>query len=115
MLRSVLVGSAKWWKIACDLSLLVKARLCLLVLLTTLVGFLMGRRDVLFPYRILIITLVGTALSAGGAAALNQWWERDWDACMERTRNRPLPGGRLHPYDALTGGVLCSVTGILIL
>ncbi|ALJ56236.1 Protoheme IX farnesyltransferase [Candidatus Xiphinematobacter sp. Idaho Grape] len=115
MLRSVLIGSVKWWEIACDLNLLVKTRLCLLVLHTTLVGFLMGRRDVLFSYRTLFITLVGTALSAGGATALNQWLEQDWDACMERTRNRPLPGGRFCPSGALTGGILSSLTGIFIL
>ncbi|QQY09831.1 MAG: protoheme IX farnesyltransferase [Candidatus Xiphinematobacter sp.] len=115
MLQSSLIGLAKWRELAYDFSLLVKTRLCLLVLLTTLVGFLMGRHDVALPYRTLLITLVGTALSAGGVAALNQWWEREWDACMERTRNRPLPGGRFHPSGVLAGGILFSLAGIVIL
>lgn len=105
-----------WWNFTSDFSLLVKARLSLLVSLTTLAGFLIGRRcDVSFPYGTLIATLVGTTLSAGGASALNQWWEREWDACMERTRNRPLPGKRLHPFEVLVGGSLFSIAGITIL
>src|SRR6185437_1033297 len=115
MLRSVFVSSARWRHLACDFSSLVRVRLCLLVLLTTLVGFLMGRRAVVFTYSTLVVTLVGTALSASGAAALNQWWEREWDGCMERTRNRPLPGGRLHPSDVLIGGILFSLAGIVVL
>jgi len=97
-----------------DIMTLVKARLSLLVLITTLVGFLLGWRGPL-DWVLLMATLTGTALCAGGAAALNQWWERDLDANMKRTRNRPLPARRMQPVDALLFGVLFSATGIAIL
>ncbi len=97
-----------------DVMTLVKARLSLLVLITTLVGFLIGWRGPL-DWILLTATLVGTALCAGGAAALNQWWERDLDARMKRTRNRPLPSRRLQPVDALLCGVVFSLSGLAIL
>ena len=93
---------------------LVKARLSLLVLLTTLVGFLIAWRGPI-PWVLLTATLLGTALCAGGAAALNQWMERDIDARMKRTRERPLPAGRMSPRDALLFGLLFSLAGIAIL
>jgi len=97
-----------------DVMELVKARLSLLVLITTLVGFLLGWRGSM-NWVLLLATLIGTALCAGGAAALNQWWERDVDARMRRTRNRPLPGRRMQPVDALLFGLFFSLAGIVIL
>ncbi|PAZ02611.1 MAG: protoheme IX farnesyltransferase [Spartobacteria bacterium AMD-G5] len=97
-----------------DVMELVKARLSLLVLLTTLVGFLIAWRGPM-DWVLLTATLLGTALCAGGAAALNQWMERDIDARMKRTRERPLPSGRMSPRDALLFGLLFSLTGIAIL
>jgi protoheme IX farnesyltransferase len=96
-----------------DLLELVKARLSLLVLATTLFGYLWGLKQ--FSWIALTATLVGTAFSAGGAAALNQWWERDIDALMRRTRTRPLPAGRMLPADALRFGIFFSVFGIACL
>ena len=97
-----------------DLGELSKARLSLLVLLTTLVGFLLGWRGPM-DYTILSATLLGTALSAAGASALNQWIERDLDALMRRTADRPLPAGRMHPSDALMFGLLCCGSGVALL
>jgi len=97
-----------------DLMELSKARLSFLVLLTTLVGFLLGW-DGPMDYKILCATLLGTALSAAGASALNQWLERDLDLLMPRTSDRPLPAGRMHPADALMFGLLCCGSGVLIL
>src|SRR5438046_1229865 len=77
-----------------DLAELVKARLTLLVLLTTAVGFYLGSESRI-DYRALFHTVFGTAAAAGGAAALNQWWERRADALMHRTKSRPLPAGRV--------------------
>ena len=76
-----------------DVSELCKARITLMVLVTTLVGFLFGWHgpvDLLYLFH----TLAGTALAASGAAALNQVFEVELDARMRRTRNRPLPGRR---------------------
>ena len=69
---------------------LFKARLTSLVLLTTLVGFYVGCRGPV-DYALVCHLLLGTALVAGGAAALNQWLERDYDARMRRTQDRPCP------------------------
>ena len=97
-----------------DLSELSKARLSFLVLMTTLVGFLLGWRGQM-DYTLLVATLLGTALSAAGASALNQWLERDLDALMPRTADRPLPARRMHPSDALLFGMLCCGSGLAIL
>src|SRR5262244_46309 len=75
---------------------LFKARLTFLVLLTTLVGFYLGSNGPV-DYLLMIHTVLGTALVASGASALNQLWERKYDACMRRTQDRPLPSGRLQP------------------
>ena len=97
-----------------DFAELVKARLTLLVLLTTAVGYYLGASGPInFPG--LFHAVFGTALAAAGAAALNQWWERRLDALMHRTRSRPIPAGRMSPRDALILGCLLSVAGIVYL
>jgi protoheme IX farnesyltransferase len=113
-MKTAALPDARTESFASDLSELVKARLSLLVLLTTLVGFLAGWQGPM-NYVLLTATLVGTALCAGGAAALNQWWERDFDALMKRTGSRPLPSRRMHPGDALLFGVLFSTSGLAVL
>ena len=93
------------------LSQLVKLRLTMLVLLTAMVGFYAGSPGRL-NFLLLCHTLLGTALLASGASALNQWIERDLDALMKRTQDRPLPSGRLQPRTVLVFGLVCSVLGI---
>src|SRR5258708_7476731 len=82
------------------LSELFKTRLTTLVLLTTLVGFYLGSRGSI-SYGLMFSTILGTALLASGASALNQLLEREHDAKMRRTQDRPLPSGRLTPEAAL--------------
>src|SRR5438046_8757762 len=77
-----------------DFSQLIKTRLSFLVLVTTGVGFYVGTRGPVDLVRLFNV-LVGAALAAAGASALNQWWERDLDALMSPTGMRPVPGGRL--------------------
>ncbi len=96
------------------LSELIKARLTFLVLLTTLVGFYVGYKGAL-DYALLFHTILGTALVAGGAAALNQLLEREHDAKMHRTEDRPLPSGRLRPETVLILGGLCAGVGMIYL
>ncbi len=93
---------------------LVKARLTFLVLLTTLVGFYLGYQGSI-DFLLMFHTIVGTALVAGGASALNQLIERDHDRKMRRTENRPLPSGRLRAETVLIFGTLCSAVGVLYL
>ena len=93
---------------------LVKARLTFLVLLTTLVGFYVGSAgSVGLP--LMFATLLGTALLACGAAALNQLAEREYDARMRRTETRPLPAGKLQPETVLVFGAGCSIAGLIYL
>src|SRR5256884_4803556 len=97
-----------------DLAELVKARLTLLVLVTTAVGFYLGAEPPI-DYKALFQTVVGTAAAAAGAAALNQWWERRADALMRRTKTRPIPAGRMAPLPALVLGATLSVFGVVYL
>jgi protoheme IX farnesyltransferase len=97
-----------------DLVELVKARLTLLVLLTTAVGFYLGAEGPV-DFGALLHTVFGTAAAAAGAAALNQWWERNLDALMQRTRSRPVPAGRMRPRDAVILGSALSIFGVAYL
>jgi protoheme IX farnesyltransferase len=97
-----------------DYVMLAKPRLNCLVVLTSLAGYYLGAADGV-NFMTLVNTVVGTALVAGGAAALNQLSERDTDALMQRTRIRPLPDGRLQPRDALWFGVVLVGAGVALL
>jgi protoheme IX farnesyltransferase len=93
---------------------LVKARLNLLVLITTAVGFYLGSES--GPqWGLFLSTLVGTGTVAAAAAMLNQWMERDMDARMARTQDRPLPAGRVRAETVLVTGTLGAVAGLLFL
>jgi protoheme IX farnesyltransferase len=98
-------------RLGSDFAELVKARLTLLVLLTTAVGFYLGSAGTVH-YPALFHVVFGTALAAAGAAALNQWWERRLDALMQRTKTRPIPAGRMLPRDALLVGSLLAIAGV---
>jgi len=97
-----------------DLVELVKARLTLLVLLTTAVGFYLGAEGPI-NFGALLHTVFGTASAAAGAAALNQWWECNLDALMQRTRSRPVPAGRMRPRDVVILGAALSIFGVAYL
>jgi protoheme IX farnesyltransferase len=103
------VAATGWLSTYADL---VKARLTMLVLMTTMVGFYLGCRGPV-NYLLLLHTLTGTGLVAAGAAALNQLLEREHDAKMRRTRNRPLPSGRLQPATVMIFGGVCACAGLL--
>lgn len=90
---------------------LVKARLTALVLVTTLAGYWVARPGIA-DWLMALHVLLGTGLVASGAAALNEWWERDLDRLMERTARRPLPSGELEPSWALVLGLGLSLLGI---
>ena len=97
-----------------DVAELVKARLTLLVVLTTAVGYYLGATDPV-NYAAFFHVVFGTALAAAGAAALNQWWERRLDALMLRTKARPIPAGRMRPRDALIIGSIFAIAGLVYL
>ena len=97
---------------AADFVTLTKPRLNLLVLVTTLGGLYLASPAGV-PTALLVHTLLGTALVAGGAAALNQVWERETDRLMRRTSTRPLPQGRLGINEGTWFGVLLSSAGLI--
>lgn len=90
---------------------LTKPRMNFLVVVTTVVGFYMASVTVT-NWLLLFNTIFGTALTAAAAAVLNQLIERRIDALMPRTRNRPLPAGRVSPTEAAIYGVSLGVIGV---
>jgi protoheme IX farnesyltransferase len=99
---------------AADYLTLTKPRLNLLVMMTTLAGLYLAAPDGV-PLRLLVSTIVGTALVAGGAAALNQAWERHTDRLMRRTSRRPVAAGRMRVAEGMWFGVVASTIGLVAL
>jgi protoheme IX farnesyltransferase len=86
-----------------------------LLLITTVTTMVVAGGWAAFAPALLVYTLLGGALAAGAANAINCYWDRDVDAVMRRTRGRPLPAGRVEPRQALAFGVVLSVLAVLIL
>ena len=97
-----------------DFVALAKPRLNLLVVGSSLVGYVMAGGEISDAARV-IYTVAGTALVAGGAAAFNQVIERKPDSLMQRTRLRPLPDGRLQARESLVFATLMSIAGLAVL
>lgn len=93
---------------------LIRLRVAVLVLFTVGAGALLAGGSAVSLWLVLHAVL-GTALVASGASALNQWMERESDAWMARTANRPLPGGRLAPAEVLTFGLILALAGFAYL
>jgi len=91
---------------------LTKPRLSLLSVFTVLVGYMAahGERDIRLAWLV-----AGTILAAGGVAALNQWMERDTDALMKRTADRPIPTGKVPDGSAFVLGTLMCITSLFLL
>lgn len=97
-----------------DYVALTKPRIAVLVLFTVGTGALLAG-GLAVSFLTVLNAVLGTALVAGGASALNQFLERHTDARMPRTENRPLPAGRLQPAEVLVFGLLLGVAGVLYL
>lgn len=91
-----------------------KLRIVTMVLVMTATGYFLAVGS-LTPWPLFIFTLIGTGLSSAGAAALNNYIERDVDLLMHRTQMRPLPQKVLTPAEALTFGILLSLSGVGLL
>ena len=98
---------------AADYLALTKPRLNSLVIVTAAIGYYLGSRDT-SNVKSLVETVAGVALVAGGAAGLNQLYERDTDGLMRRTRMRPLAAHRITPGDALIFSSALAAAGLLI-
>lgn len=111
------VQSTTWPSVASrlrDYAMLAKFQLNLFVLATVAGGYALGSHGSV-QWLGMVCTLLGAGLTAFGAAAWNQFLERDLDARMQRTRNRPLPAGRIRPGQALVVGSLWAMVGIGLL
>jgi len=96
-----------------DYITLLKPRVMSLVVFTALVGYLMAPGHV---HPVMAITsILCIAVGAGASGALNMWYDRDIDALMSRTVNRPIPRGRVTPPEALTFGMTLSFFSVATL
>ncbi len=97
-----------------DFVALAKPRLNLLVVASALAGYAMAGGD-LSNAMAVVCTVIGTALVAGGASAFNQVFERVPDKLMRRTRLRPVPDGRLQPFESLVFATALALAGLILL
>lgn len=96
-----------------DFFALLKPRVMFLVVFTALVGMVVGHPDV-HPV-VAFASLLMIAIGAGASGALNMWWDADIDAVMVRTRQRPIPAGKITPGEALAFGTTLSVGSVIVL
>src|SRR5476651_2372678 len=92
---------------------LLKPRVMSLVVFTAWIGMVIAPVHI-HPFAAALAVLA-VALGSGAAGAINMWYERDLDALMARTANRPLPRGRVAPDDALGLGVLLSIFSLMLM
>ncbi len=96
-----------------DYVALLKPRVMSLVVFTGLVGLYLAP-GALHPY-LAFIAILCIAVGAGASGAINMWYDRDIDAVMARTKNRPIPAGRVAPENALAFGVVLAVGAVALM
>ncbi len=101
-------------EIASAYLMLTKPRVMVLLLITTLAAMLMAHRG-LPPIGLIVATLVGGALAAGGAGAINHYLDRDVDEKMGRTSTRPIPAGLVPPLNALFFGICLGIISFTLM
>lgn len=95
-----------------DYIALTKPRVTWLILMSTAIGYWFGTSHGV-EWLVLLHAIIGTGLLASGTFTLNQWYERDADSRMNRTKQRPLPTGRITPVAAIVFGMILSVVGFV--
>ncbi len=95
-----------------DYIALTKPRVTWLILMSTAIGYWFGTTTGI-DWMVLLHAIIGTGLLASGTFTLNQWYERDADSRMHRTKQRPLPTGRITPRAAIVFGLILSVVGFV--
>ncbi len=96
---------------------LMKPRVMSLVVFTAFVGYYISPSELSYNLNPLLacIGIFAVAMGAGASGVLNQWYDRDIDKIMERTKNRPIPLGKIMPSEALAFGIITSIISIMIL
>jgi protoheme IX farnesyltransferase len=102
-----------------DYYALLKPKVMSLVVFTGFSGMWVAQKTVTgmpepHPF-LLAVAILCLAINAGAAGAINMWYERDIDAVMKRTQDRPLPRGKMHPDDALGFGIILSVFSVMVM
>src|SRR6185437_9142435 len=97
-----------------DFWILLKPRVMSLVVFTGAVGLALAPRGDIHPVQA-IIAILCLAVGSGAAGAINMWYERDIDALMDRTKNRPLPQGKLTPGEALGFGLTLAIGSMVVM
>jgi protoheme IX farnesyltransferase len=100
-------------EITIDYVALLKPRVMSLVVFTGFAGLFVAPGNL--PPVLAALAVICIAISAGAAGAINMWYERDIDALMERTKNRPIPAGKISPNKALIFGVLLNIRPVLVM
>ncbi len=92
---------------------LLKPRVMTLVVFTGLIGLLIapGHLNLVLAFTAVLCI----AVAAGACGAINMWYDRDIDAVMRRTRNRPIPAGRIEPGAALGFGVTLAIGSVILM
>ncbi len=101
-----------WRQVVADYVALTKPKVQSLLLLTTVCTMLVAGDP---SVGLVALTVIGGYLSAGGAGAVNHWYDRDIDARMARTASRPIPAGRVSPRAALVYGVVLAALSFVLL
>jgi protoheme IX farnesyltransferase len=96
-----------------DYIALLKPRVMSLSIFTAICGILMAPGTI-HPF-IAFITVLCISIGAGASGCLNMWYDRDIDGIMQRTKERPLPAGRLHPDNALAFGLILAGASVMVL
>lgn len=98
-----------------DFYALLKPRVMSLVVFIGFAGYWVApHRDALHPF-LAMMGILSLALGAGASGAFNMWYERDLDAVMNRTKNRPLPLGKIAPDDALGFSIFMSIIAVMMM
>ncbi len=97
---------------AADFVALLKPRVMSLVVFTGLVGLMLAPNTALHPFEAAVAILC-IAVGAGAAGAINMWYDRDIDALMSRTKDRPIPSGAVDADEALAFGIVLSIASVV--
>jgi protoheme IX farnesyltransferase len=98
-----------------DFYLLLKPRVISLVVFTGVCGFMLApNASSVHPF-LAVIAVLSLAIGAGASGAINMWYDRDIDSIMNRTKNRPIPAGRVPAAEGLTFAIILSLLSIMVL